>query len=98
MEMLWRQYRRDDVVMDIVTRYQGKVTAVCHQFDTWRTLYIVENVDDAGRPIREWFDEERAVPRPESLIRAVGSFAFGETSFALAKLPLGADHKGGRRP
>jgi hypothetical protein len=90
MEALWRQYGKNDAVMDIVTRYQGKVTAVCHQFDSKRTLYIVESVDDTGRPVKEWFDEERAVPRLESLIRAVGSFAFGETSFALAKLPLGA--------
>ena len=62
MEVLWHQYKKDDAVMDVVTRYQGKVTAVCHQFDTTRTLYVVESVDNAGRPVKEWFDEERLVP------------------------------------
>ena len=62
MEALWHQYGKNDAVMDIVTRYQGKVTAVCHQFDNRRTLYIVESVDDTGRPVKEWFDEDRLVP------------------------------------
>ena len=50
------QYMR---VMDVVTRYEGEITAVAYYYDRDQIQYLVEGIDSTGRPIAEWVDERR---------------------------------------
>lgn len=54
-------WNKDAKVMDKVTGYTGKVTAVCGYYGERPTSYLVESVDSTGRPIEQWVDESRLV-------------------------------------
>lgn len=53
------KFNFNDMVVDIITGYVGKVTAVCEYFDRKQRQYLVETVDDTGRPVEQWDDEDR---------------------------------------
>lgn len=53
------EYNKDERVKDKVTGYTGKVTAVCGYYGERPTAYLVESVDNTGRPIEQWVDEGR---------------------------------------
>ncbi len=46
-------------VKDVVTGYTGEITAVCHYFDREPRNFLVEGIDDTGRPINLWIREDR---------------------------------------
>ena len=47
-------------VKDVNTGYGGKITARC-EYITDKRNYLVENVDNTGRPIEQWVEEERLI-------------------------------------
>ena len=47
------------MVRDTITGYVGKATAQCFYWDTGRTAYRVEGIDNTGRPVDDWIDSER---------------------------------------
>jgi hypothetical protein len=49
-----------ETVKDINTSYSGKITARC-EYITDRRSYLVENIDNTGRPIEWWIEEERLI-------------------------------------
>ena len=49
----------NEFVEDIITGYVGKVTAVCDYFGRRNRQYLVESIDDTGRPIEQWTEEDR---------------------------------------
>lgn len=55
------EWNKDAMVMDKVTGYEGKVTAVCSYYGERPQSYLVESVDSTGRPIEQWVDEQRLV-------------------------------------
>lgn len=46
-------------VTDIVTGCSGVVTAACHYYDKHPNRYLIEGVDNNGRPYEDWFDANR---------------------------------------
>lgn len=46
-------------VKDIVTGYTGEITAVGYYFDRRPRTFLVEGIDNTGRPIEWWVDEHR---------------------------------------
>lgn len=46
-------------VKDVVTGYTGEVTAVGYYFDREPRRFLVEGIDDTGRPIDWWVREDR---------------------------------------
>lgn len=46
-------------VKDTVTGYTGEITAVSYYFDRRPRAFLVEGIDDTGRPIEQWVDEHR---------------------------------------
>ena len=47
-------------VKDQTTGYEGTVTAVCEYYDG-RISYLVENIDNTGRPVEWWVQSDRIV-------------------------------------
>lgn len=58
-------YEYGALVKDIVTGYEGKVTAFCHYYGRQERQYLVEGIDATGRPIEEWVKESRMVKMEE---------------------------------
>lgn len=54
-------WNKDAKVMDKVTGYTGKVTAICDYYGERPKSYLVESVDSTGRPVEQWVDEQRLV-------------------------------------
>lgn len=46
-------------VKDIVTGYTGEVTAMGYYFERKPRAFLVEGIDNTGRPIEWWVDEHR---------------------------------------
>lgn len=46
-------------VRDIVTGYTGEVTAVGYYFERKPRTFLVEGIDNTGRPIEWWVEEYR---------------------------------------
>ena len=46
-------------VRDIVTGYTGEVTAVGYYFERKPRMFLVESIDNTGRPIECWVEEHR---------------------------------------
>lgn len=53
------KYNYGQKVVDKLTRYRGKVTAVAYYYGKRKAQYLVESIDSTGRPIAEWVEEER---------------------------------------
>ena len=58
MKVEWNKNAR---VIDKVTGYTGRVTAVCDYYGERPTSYLVESIDRTGRPVEQWVDEQRLV-------------------------------------
>ena len=54
-------WNKDAKVMDKVTGYTGKVTAICAYYGERPKSDLVESVDSTGRPVEQWVDEQRLV-------------------------------------
>ena len=46
-------------VKDVVTGYTGEVTAVGYYFERKPRTFLVEGIDNTGRPIEWWVEEHR---------------------------------------
>lgn len=46
-------------VRDVVTGYTGEVTAVGYYFERKPRTFLVEGIDNTGRPIEWWVEEHR---------------------------------------
>lgn len=46
-------------VKDVVTGYTGEVTAVGYYFERKPRTFLVEGIDNTGRPIEWWVEEYR---------------------------------------
>ena len=53
-----RQFYFGEKVREILTGYVGKITAVA-EYDTGEIRYLVEGLDNTGRPMEFWYDEKR---------------------------------------
>ena len=47
-----------DKMRDKTTKFEGKVTAIA-RYLTGPNRILLENVDNTGRPIEWWYDEDR---------------------------------------
>lgn len=52
-------------VEDTVTGYAGTITARIEYANGDEDQYLVENIDDTGRPISQWVVESRLMPYVE---------------------------------
>ena len=52
------KYNLGTMVKDAVTGYGGRITALA-VYLTGEIQYLVENVDNTGRPIEQWVNEQR---------------------------------------
>lgn len=48
-------------VKDLVTGYCGKVTSYWYTYGFNEDKYMVESIDETGRPIEQWVDANRLV-------------------------------------
>lgn len=48
-------------VGDRVTGYSGKVTSYWYTYGKTEDKYMVESIDETGRPIEQWVDANRLV-------------------------------------
>ena len=46
-------------VKDVVTGYTGEVTAISYYFERKPRIFLVEGIDNTGRPIEWWVEEYR---------------------------------------
>ena len=46
-------------VKDVVTGYTGEITAVGYYFERKPRTFLVEGIDNTGRPIKWWVEEHR---------------------------------------
>lgn len=49
-------------VTDMVTGYEGEITQVVLFANGDEPRYMVESIDDVGRPVAEWIAEGRLMP------------------------------------
>ncbi len=52
------KFNLGSMVKDAVTGYGGRVTALA-VYLTGEIQYLIENVDNTGRPIEQWVNEQR---------------------------------------
>ena len=55
-----------DKVRDMLTGYEGRITAMCSYYGTKPDQYLVESIDSTGRPCDYWIEEERLEEFKES--------------------------------
>lgn len=55
MEM---KFALGDKVKDKITGYKGTITSVCFSINR-PVSYLIEGIDNTGRPISDWIDEHR---------------------------------------
>ena len=65
MQETYIRFKYGDSVIDTVTGFKGKVTAFCYYFNKQPCSYLVEGIDDTGRPISQWVDENRVKKEDE---------------------------------
>jgi uncharacterized FlaG/YvyC family protein len=52
------KFKLGDVVKDMITSYEGTVTGIAFYIDNDVT-YLVEGIDNTGRPVEDWINEKR---------------------------------------
>lgn len=53
-----KDFALGDKVKDKITGYKGTITSVCFSINR-PVSYLVEGIDNTGRPISDWIDEHR---------------------------------------
>lgn len=55
-----KDFALGDKVKDKITGYKGTITSVCFSINR-PVSYLVEGIDNTGRPISDWIDEHRLI-------------------------------------